>query len=96
MGKLSVFWFRRRSNRARPGLWTWYQWEKDRDRRQMGYIGFHPKGKTEIPGKTANVLTGGTPTVLHSTSSQYPNGFVAAGGYSCISQGGTLDPSPEQ
>jgi hypothetical protein len=31
---------------ARPGLWHWKQWEKDRERRQVwGYIGLQPKGK---------------------------------------------------
>src|ERR1700733_13087005 len=39
----------RRPRRAGPGAWPWKQCKEDRERRQRGYIGSQPKGKTEAP-----------------------------------------------
>jgi hypothetical protein len=56
MGQIMAFGSRQRPVRARPGLWPWNQCKKDRERRQMAYIGSQPKGKTEIPGHTRVVM----------------------------------------
>lgn len=53
-------------------------------------------GTATTSAKTVNALTGAAPTTLQSTSSQYPNGFVAANGYFYVSQNGTPDARAEQ
>jgi hypothetical protein len=49
MGQMMVFWSRQRPCRACPGLYDGNGYKKDRERRQMAYIGSQTKGKTEIP-----------------------------------------------
>jgi hypothetical protein len=50
-GERLSFWSRRRPSRARPGLWDGNGYKKIASGGKWGYIGSHPKGKTEIPAE---------------------------------------------